>query len=190
MVIKSQLLVLASLVLLLAACVGESQPAHTGSTPDVFARTQQPADTRSGVLPEHLAENTDIDPANLRLLGMQDSYAFYAARDATGDICLINVIDMPEEPTIGIGCNSPAQFAQTGEFVVVGSGQHNAAAVFFPDGYTESVRDTFPNAFVQDNLLAFTGSEAVADAIDQHGGRVELTGDVQGELIISLAALR
>jgi hypothetical protein len=105
-------------------------------------------------------------------------------------VCIINVIDMPEEPTIGIGCNSPAQFAQTGEFVVVGSGQHNAAAVFFPDGYTESVRDTFPNAFVQDNLLAFTGSEAVADAIDQHGGRVELTGDVQGELIISLAALR
>jgi hypothetical protein len=77
MVIKPYLLVLVSLVLLLAACVGETQPAHTGSAPDVFARPQQPADTRSGTLPEDLAENTDIDPDSLRLLGTQGEWSFY-----------------------------------------------------------------------------------------------------------------
>jgi PBP1b-binding outer membrane lipoprotein LpoB len=77
MIIKSRLLVLTGLVLLLAACVRETQPAHTGSTPDVFSRPQQPADTRSGTLPEDLAEHTDIDPDSLQLLGTQGEWSFY-----------------------------------------------------------------------------------------------------------------
>jgi ABC-type uncharacterized transport system auxiliary subunit len=77
MVIKSRFLVLASLMLLLAACVRETQPANTFRPPDMFARPQQPADTRSGTLPEDLAENTDIDPDSLRLLGTQDEWSFY-----------------------------------------------------------------------------------------------------------------
>jgi hypothetical protein len=191
MIIKSRLLVLTSLVLLLAACARETQPANTFSTPDVFTRPQQPADTRSGALPEDLAEHTDIDPDSLRLLGTQDEWSFYAARsDDTGEVCIINVVENSDEPAMATGCAGPVQFSQSGAWVVLGTGPDYGAAVFFPDGYTDSVRDTFPHAFVQDNLLAFTSSEAVADAIDQHGGRVELTGDVQGDLTISLAALR
>jgi hypothetical protein len=156
----------------------------------MFARTQQPADTRAGALAERLAEDTDIAPDSLRLLGTQGEWSFYAARRDTGEVCIINVVESSAEPALATGCAGSVQFSQFGAWVVLGTGQDYGAAVFFPDGYTDSVRDTFPHAFVQDNLLAFTSSEAVADAIDRHGGRVELTGDVQGELIISLAALR
>jgi len=191
MVIKPYLLVLVSLVLLLAACVGESQPAQTGSTPDVFARPQQPADTRSDALPEDLAEHTDIDPDSLRLLGTQGEWSFYAARPAdTDEVCIINVVENSAEPAMATGCAGSVQFSQFGAWVVLGTGPDYGAAVFFPDGYTDRVRDTFPHAFVQDNLLAFTSTEAVADAIDRHGGEVVMTRNGQGELTISLAALR
>jgi hypothetical protein len=43
----------------------------------MFARTQQPADTRAGVLAERLAEDTDIAPDSLRLLGTQGEWSFY-----------------------------------------------------------------------------------------------------------------
>lgn len=188
MVIKSRLLVLVSLVLLLVACVRETQPANTFSTPDVFARTQQPADTRSGALPEDLAENTDIDPDSLRLLGTQGEWSFYAARPAdTDEVCIINVVDGSDEPALATGCAGPVQFSQFGAWVVLSTGPDYGAAVFFPDGYTDSVRDTFPNAFVQDNLLAFTSNAAVADTIDRHGGEVVVTSDGEDTLSISLA---
>lgn len=192
MCIKPHLLVLASLLLLLAACVRESQPVNTVSTPDVFDRPQQPADTRSGELIEYLGEDgSAIDPDSLRLLGTQGEWSFYAARPAdTGELCIINLVDGTSDPALAMGCAGPVQFSQFGAWVVLGSGPDYGAAVFFPDGYTDSVRDTFPNAFVQDNLLAFTNGEAVADAIATHGGTVELTGDGQGELTISLAELQ
>jgi hypothetical protein len=188
MIIKSRLLVLTGLVLLLAACVRETQPANTFSTPDVFTRPQQPANTRSGALPEDLVEHTDIDPDSLRLLGTQGEWSFYAARPAdTGEMCIINVVENSDEPAMATGCAGPVQFSQSGAWVVLSTGQDYGAAVFFPDGYTDSVRDTFPHAFVQDNLLAFTSSEAVADAIDRHGGEVVMTRNGQDTLTISLA---
>jgi len=105
-------------------------------------------------------------------------------------VCIINVVENSAEPAMATGCAGSVQFSQFGAWVVLGTGPDYGAAVFFPDGYTDRVRDTFPHAFVQDNLLAFTSTEAVADAIDRHGGEVVMTRNGQGELTISLAALR
>jgi hypothetical protein len=187
------LMILASMLLALAAC-GSQVPAGTSGSdmPQIFSSTQYQEDTRSGALPERLSDNADIDPDSLRLLGMRYSHAFYAARDNTGDICLLNVIDTPgvEKPTIGIGCTPPERFARAGEFVVVNTPQDYASAVFLPDGYTEDVRDMFPDAFVRDNLLAFTRDAAIDEAIDTYGDRVLLSSDSGDELSFSLAALR
>jgi hypothetical protein len=193
MALRYVLLVLVSVLLLLPACSAQAPAGSSGPRiPQIFASTQYQEDTRSGALRERLSDESAIEPDSLRLLGMQYSHAFYAARDETGAICLLNVIDSPgvEEPTIGIGCTHPRQFAQRGEFVVVNTPQDYAAAMFFPDGYTDSVREAFPNAFVRDNLLAFTSNEAIADAIDTHGSEVVVRSPGQDVLTISLTAFR
>jgi len=194
MCIRTHLLALASLLLLLTACTSQ-RPQVASSNPNIpqiFTSTQHPEDTRSGALPEYLNDNSDIDADTFRLLGMQGRHAFYAARNESGDICLLNVIDIPgvAVPTIGRSCATPQRFAQYGVTVFVRSGPYDAGAVFFPDGYTDSVRETLPNAFVPDNLLAYTSDEAVAEAIDTHGDTVVISGDGQDDLTISLAALR
>jgi hypothetical protein len=194
MCVRTHLLVLASLLLLLTACTFQRPQAASSNPniPQIFTRTQYPEDTRSGTLPEHLTDTSDIDPDSLRLLGMQGSHAFYAARNESGDICLLNVIDIPgvAVPTIGRSCATPQRFAQRGVAVFVQSGPYAAGAVFFPDSYTDSVRKTLPNAFVPSNLLAYTSDEAITRAIDTHGGEVIISGDGQDDLIISLSALR
>jgi hypothetical protein len=193
MALRYMLLVLISALILFPACSSQAPAGTSGpGIPQIFSSTQYQEDTRSGALPERLSDQSAIDPDSLRLLGIRYSHAFYAARDNTGDICLLNVIDSPgvEEPTIGIGCTPPERFARAGEFVVVNTPQDYVSAMFFPDGYTDSVRKTFPNAFVRDNLLAFPSNEAVAAAIDTHGSEVVVRGPGQDDLTISLTALR
>jgi hypothetical protein len=183
----------ALLLLTLAACAAptpETNVPAEPTIPQVFAQEQQPEDTRSGALIERFEEDSEIEPDSLRLLGTQDNTAFYAARDEAGAICLINIIDAAAEPTLAWSCASPEQFARMGEFVVVESGGHYAAAMFVPDGYTDNLRAQFPDAVVRDNLLAFSSYSAVTDAIDTHGGEVVLTDAEQGTLTIPLAALR
>ncbi len=182
------------LLLLLTACTGQSSGSDQldTHTPQIFARAQQPEDTRSiniaAIQDDHDAE---IDPASIRLLGRRGEESFHAARTDNRALCLIIAIEIGDrQPTSARSCTGPAQFAQNGKTVSLETGQHDVTALFFPDGYTERIRATFPDAFVRDNLLVFEDDEAVADAIATHGEEVVLAGDGADTFAIPLAALK
>jgi len=124
-------------------------------------------------------------------LGRRGEESFHAARTDNGALCLIIAIEIGDrEPTSARSCTGPALFAQNGKSVSLETGRHDVTALFFPDGYTERIRETFPDAFVRDNLLVFEDDEAVADAIATHGEEAVLTGDGSDTFAIPLAALK
>ncbi len=131
--------------------------------PLVIALLEREQRSDDGLPPELVGQ---LDPASVRLIDKRNSRTYWAARNRTGEICLIVGFNIGRPDFIsGIGCAPDEVVQQEGMTVAIRSGTHFTSAIFVPDGYTHSLVETFPGNFVATNLVGFDSRESMASAI-------------------------
>ena len=118
------------------------------------------------VLPKQL--QSDLVLESVRLIDKRNNRHYWLAYDEAGALCLIVGfgVGRPDWGS-GRGCADVATFQKHGVTVSVSGVNHFTSAVLVPDGYTQSLVNTFPGQFVATNLVAFDSKAAMNGVVGE-----------------------
>ncbi len=149
------------LIALLSGCQS-LEPAPAPLQMEILER--DPWDT--DVLPKQL--QSDLVLESVRLIDKRNNRHYWLAYDEAGALCLIVGfgVGRPDWGS-GRGCADVATFQKHGVTVSVSGVNHFTSAVLVPDGYTQSLVNSFPGQFVATNLVAFDSKAAMNGVVGE-----------------------